>query len=85
MSNVSISVARMLIFLTKPSTSPTVTKSPALIGRSNKRMIPETKLFAIDCSQNPIPTESAPATTAKPVTLIPAIDKPISKEIVKPV
>jgi hypothetical protein len=37
----------MLIFLTKPSTSPTVTKSPALIGLSKRRIIPETKLFAM--------------------------------------
>src|SRR5215207_7855616 len=48
----------------QPSPSPTTTRSPTRIGRSHRRIRPETKLFTIDCRPKPIPTESAPATMA---------------------
>ena len=64
LSKVSISVARTLMRRTKPSSPFTTIWSPTRIGRSASRMSPETKFDTIDCSPKPMPTESAPATSA---------------------
>ena len=64
-SKVSISVERTLIFLTVPSPDGVTIQSPTLIGRSNRRMSPETKLLTIDCRPKPIPTDNAPAIRAR--------------------
>src|SRR5262245_26559561 len=60
-SKVSISVARTRTRRTHPSSPLTTIESPTRIGRSVSRMRPDTKFDTMDCSPNPIPTESAPA------------------------
>ena len=63
--NVSISVARTLIFLTVPETSPATIQSPALNGRSASRIRPETKFETMFCRPKPMPSDRPPATSAK--------------------
>ena len=63
-SKVSISVARTRMRRTQPSSPLTTMESPARIGRSASRIRPETKFDTIDCRPKPMPTESAPATSA---------------------
>ena len=75
-SSVSISVERMLIVFTVPSTPPTVTKSPLLIGRSKSRMSPETKLLTMFWRPKPMPTLRAPMTIASFVRSRPAAAVP---------
>ena len=72
--NVSTSVARILICLTLPSSPSILTQSPTFIGRSNNKIIPDTKLFTIFCNPKPIPTESALAIKAKLPKLPPIIN-----------
>ena len=64
-SKVSISVARTAILRTVPCLPPTSIQSPALIGRSTSRMIPETKLETTVWRPKPMPTDRAPATMAR--------------------
>ena len=63
-SKVSISVARTLMRRTQPSSLFTTTQSPTRIGRSASRISPETKFDTTDCRPKPMPTDSAPATSA---------------------
>src|SRR5262249_16418190 len=71
-SEVSISVERTLILRTWPSSPPTTTKSPTLIGRSARRIRPDTKLLTTLCRPKPIPTENARARMARLERLKPA-------------
>ena len=64
LSKVSISVARTLMRRTWPSSPLTTIWSPTRIGRSASRIRPDTKFETIDCRPKPMPTESAPATSA---------------------
>ena len=84
LSSVSISVARIRILRTNPSTSPTVTKSPVRIGRSNNKIMPETKLFAISCMPKPMPRARAPEMSAMPVRSTSAIANATSTAMTKP-
>ncbi len=59
-----ISVDRTLIRLTSPSWLPIRTQSPILTGRSASRISPDTKFCVIACRPKPMPTDSAPSTTA---------------------
>ena len=52
-------IARIRIFATVPVTPLIVTVSPTRIGRSNNKMIPETKFAKISCIPKPRPTERA--------------------------
>ena len=52
-------------------------RSPTLIGRSTRRIRPETKLLMMDCSPKPMPTDSAPATMATFCKLRPTYDSAI--------
>ena len=74
----------MLIFLTNPSISPTDTKSPVLIGLSNRRIRPDTKFPAISCIPNPIPSASAPEIIASPLRSTPACVRPNNRATIKP-
>ena len=71
---VATSVERTLIRLTMPSLSLTTTQSPSLIGRSISTIRPQTKLLMTVCKPKPIPTDSAPATTVRPVRSRPATE-----------
>ena len=55
----TIVVARKRMRETVPVVSPIVITSPTRIGRSNSRMIPETKFAKISCRPKPSPTEAA--------------------------
>ena len=57
-------VARMPISRTLPEVPEISTTSPGWIGRSNIRIRPETKLLTTPCSPRPMPTPSAPNTSA---------------------
>ena len=59
--NWSMVVALISILLTLPLMSPTVMRSPILMGRSNSKMRPATKLAKISCSPKPIPSVMAAA------------------------
>ena len=74
--NVSISVARTLIFLTMPELAPATTQSPTLNGRSASRIRPETKLETMFCRPKPMPSDSAPATSARFDMSMPAAETP---------
>ena len=63
-SKVSISVARMLIRRTQPSSFLTTTQSPTRTERSANRMMPEMKFATTACRPKPMPTDSAPAIRA---------------------
>ena len=73
LSRVTTVVARIWISSTLPSVSPTATMSPGLTGRSKSKIKPETKLLAMFCNPNPIPTDIIPAKNANPVRLTPTI------------
>ncbi len=77
-STVSISVALTDIRLTRPRWPLISIQSPTFTGRSASRIRPETKLFTIDCSPKPMPTDSAPATIARLVVSRPATDIAVS-------
>jgi hypothetical protein len=83
-SNVSISVDRTLIFLTMPSPDCVTIQSPTLIGRSNSRMRPETKLLTTDCRPKPTPTDSAPAMIARLERSTPSADMPKIAAMTRP-
>ena len=73
-SNVRIMLARMPIRVTIPTRPVVSIRSPTLIGRSNIRMRPETKLLTTDWRPNPIPTPMAPNTTVNWVAVRPAAE-----------
>ena len=64
-------VARMRILLTVPDRLFRVTMSPTRSWRSNKMMIPETKLPKISCKPKPKPTDKAATNHCKFSHLIP--------------
>ena len=61
------------MYSTVPAVSPSWTRSPTLIGRSNSRISPDTKLFTTFCSPNPSPTVRAVTSRLSCVKLTPAV------------
>ena len=83
-SNVCISVKRIFILFTNPCVLPTSIQSPLRIGRSNNKIKPETKLLTMFFRPKPIPTDKAPAITAKFLNSIPAMDEANKIAKIKP-
>ena len=83
--HVSSSVERMLICFILPSSPLIKTQSPTLNGRSNKMIMPETKFFITSCKPKPIPTDRAPAMTAKLDKSTPMATIPKIMEMVMPI
>ena len=74
----------MFICLIRPSSPLTMTQSPTLNGRSNKMMIPESKLLMTFCKPKPIPTERAEAINARLERLPPMTVMPMMAARIKP-